>query len=208
MEPGSDTACQGIHPDRFFVFGGKMIRTFKTISVASGGTPAPVFGTTTTAAIAPASAPGNTQNYQQNATVNIPVTDSSFFVKGDKVNVDVGANEETAYVYAVPDSTHVTVAGLALSHASGIFIYLSGSISAVYIQTVDANSGAIYIGNKSTMVKATGVNCIAKLQPVNSGVQPIDFSSTIAGFPGPLSFNEWWYDGSTGDKILPSVSID
>jgi len=130
------------------------------------------------------------------------------FLKGDQVNFDVGASEERTVVASVADSTHITV-NLTLAHANGTYVRLSGSISAVYIQTLDGNTSAIVIGTKNTMVKATGVSCIVKLQPVASGVQPIDFNSTIAGFPGPLSFGEFWFDGTTNaDKILPSVSID
>ena len=179
-----------------------MIRTFKYVALTTPGVPQPCFGTTTSAAIAPASAGTNSQ-------VSIPVTDSSFFQPQDPVNVDVGVNEERTLVVSVPDGTHIVVASLSKAHASGIFVRLTGPISAVYIQCIDGNTSAIFIGNKSTMVKATGVGCIAKLQPVASGTQPIEFDSTIAGFPGPLSYGELWFDGTTaGDKILPSASVD
>jgi len=174
-----------------------MIRTFKYVALTSAGTPQPVFGTTLTAAVSLGS------------QVSVPVTDSSFFLKGDQVNFDVGASEETTTVFSVPDGTHIVVNALTKAHANGTYVRLSGSISAVYIQTLDGNTSAIVIGNKSTMVKATGVGCIAKLIQVAAGNSPVDFSSTIAGFPGPLSYGEFWFDGTTnGDKILPSVSVD
>lgn len=173
-----------------------MIRTFKYVSLTTNGTPQPVFGTTLTAAVSPGS------------QVSVPVTDSSLFLKGDIVNFDVGANEERAMVASVPDSTHIVV-NLTLAHANGTYVRLSGAVSAVYIQTADGNTSPIFIGNKSTMVKATGVGCIAKLVQVAAGNSPVDFSSTIGGFPGPLSYGEFWMDGTTnGDKILPSVSVD
>jgi hypothetical protein len=185
-----------------------MIRTTKYIALTAGGNPQPVFGTTTTAAVGPTSTPGTGQNAATNNTVSIPVTDSSIFLKGDQVNVDVGANEERTTVYSVPDGTHIVVASLANTHASGIYVRLSGSCGVVYIQTQDGNTGAIYIGNKYSMVKATGVSCIVKLQPVAVGVQPVEFNTTIGGFLGPLSLGEFWFDGTTGDKILPSISVD
>lgn len=174
-----------------------MIRTFKYISLTTNGVPQPVFGTTLSAAVSPGS------------QVSVPVTDSSMFLKGDQVNFDVGASEEMTTVFSVPDGTHIVVNALTKAHASGTYVRLSGSISAVYIQTKDGNTSPIFIGNKSTMVKATGVGCIAKLFQVAVGNPPIDFSSTIAGFPGPLSYGEFWFDGTTnGDSILPSVSVD
>lgn len=174
-----------------------MIRSFKYVSLVAAGSPQPCFGTTLGAATLPGS------------HVAVQVADSSFFQVGDFVNFDVGASEERTKVSVVVDGTHIIVDGLTLAHANGTYIRLSGSISAVYIQTLDGNTSAIVIGNKSTMVKATGVACIAKLQPTASGSQSTEFSSTIAGFPGPLSLGEFWMDGSTnGDKILPSVSID
>jgi hypothetical protein len=173
-----------------------VIRTFKYVSLTSGGSPQPCFGTTLTAAVSPGS------------QVSVPVTDSSFFQKGDPVNFDVGANEERTSVYSVPDSTHIVVANLTLAHANGTFVRLSGSISNVYIQCKPANSGIVYIGNKNTMVKATGVSCISILQPFGAAIQPIEFSSAVAGFQGGLSFGELWWDGTTGDNILPSADID
>jgi|GEM_PF-6574634 len=174
-----------------------MIRTFKYVSLVSAGNPQPCFGTTLGAATLPG------------GQVSVTVADSSFFQKGDPVNFDVGANEERTSVFSVPDSTHIVVANLTLAHASGTYVRLSGSIAAVYIQTKDGNTSPIFIGTKSTMVKGTGVFCIAKLVQVASGSVPVDFSSTIAGFMGPLSFGEMWFDGTTnGDSILPSASVD
>src|ERR1700719_3007148 len=173
-----------------------MIRTFKYIALTAAGTPQPVFGPTLGAATVPGS------------QVSVLVADSSFFQKEDFVNFDVGANEERTTVFSVPDATHIVVAGLTLPHASGTFVRLSGSISALYIQTKDGNTGAIFIGNNSTMVKATGVGVIKKLQQVAAAAVPTEFNSTINGFPGPLSFGEVWFDGTTADNILPSALID
>jgi hypothetical protein len=191
-----------------------MIRTFKFVALTANGTPQPVFGTTTTAAVGPTTAPpanppGAVENTTQNTQVSIPVTDSSLFLKGDVVNVDVGANEERTSVYSVPDGTHIIVAGLTIAHASGIYVRLSMPIGGVYIQSKDGNTNAIFIGTRYNMVKATGVYCVAKLQPVAGGVQPIEFNSAIQGFSGPFSAGEWWFDGTTnGDSILPSFSAD
>ena len=173
-----------------------MIRTFKYVSLVSAGNPQPCFGTTLGAATLPG------------GQVSVTVADSSFFQKGDPVNFDVGANEERTSVFSVPDSTHIVVANLTLAHANGTYVRLSGSVSSVYIQCKPANTGIIYIGNKSTMVKATGVSCISILQPFGAAEQPIEFSLAISGFPGPLSFGEFWFDGTTNDSILPSASID
>lgn len=184
-----------------------MIRTFKYISLTASGTPQPVFGTKTTAAIAPAGASGSQENSNQNAQVSVPVADSSIFLAGDIVNVDVAANEEKTTVASIPDGTHVVLSALALNHASGIFVRLSVPIAQVYVQTKDGNTGAIYIGNKYNLVRATGAFIIAKLEPVTAGVQPIELNSGISGFVG-LNSGELWFDGdTTGDKILPSFSV-
>ena len=79
----------------------------------------------------------------------------------------------------------------------------------VRAKTLDGNTGYIYVGTGYGMTYSTGLFCLSKLQPVNSGVQPIELNSAIQGFSGPLNSGQFWFDGShTGDVILPSFSAD
>jgi hypothetical protein len=186
-----------------------MIRTFKYVALVASGTPQPIFGTTTSAACAPAAPPGSTQSANINTQVEITVADSSFFSPQDPVMADVGANQERTTIVSVPDSTHIIVAGLTLKHASGIYVYLAVPMSSLYVQTLDGNTGYIMVGTSPSMVIATGVFCMSKLQPVTATTQPVELSSAIQGFSGPLNTSQLWFDGShTGDKILPSFSTD
>lgn len=183
-----------------------MIRTFKYVALTANGTPQPVFGTVSTSAITPAS-PGSSTS--QNTQVSIPVSDSSFFQKGDPVLVDSGANEELTSVFSVPDGTHIVVSNLKSAHATAIFVRLAVSASSVYIQTADGNTGPIFIGNKYNMAKATGTFCIKKLVQVAAAAQATDLNLPIAGFYGALNLGEFWFDGTTNaDKILPSAWND
>lgn len=188
-----------------------MTRTFKFVALTTPGTPQPVFGTTTTGAVVPAANVGGTgENYASNTVVSIPVTDSSFFQKGDPILVDSGANEEPARVYSVPDGTHVVVANLTLPHASGVYIRLAIPASVVYIQTIDGNTSPIFIGNKFNMAKATGTFCIKKLLQVAAAAIPTDLTLSVGGgFAGPFNLGEFWFDGTTAaDKIMPSAWND
>lgn len=179
-------------------------RTFKYFTIAAGGTPQALIGTLTTAAILalPAGAVPDTP-------VTVSVADSSMFSKGDWVIVDSsGANPERAFVFGVPDGTHIQVTKLQLAHGSGCTVSLSILVNNIYVQTKDGNAGAIYIGASSSMVKATGVFVITKLQPVASGAQPTEFSSAMSGMGlNPIDIGQIWVDGTTADSYLPSLGV-
>ena len=187
-----------------------MIRSFKYVSLTSHGSPQPVFGTTLGAATGPATSNvGGTQSASVNSQVTVQVADSSFFLAGDLVNFDVGASEEKTSVVSVTDGTHIVVAGLTKSHAISTYVRLAMNATNVYIQTPDGNTGPIWIGTKSTMATSTGVFCLKKLLYVAANAIPTDLLVEAAGFPGPLSLAEFFFDGTTnGDKILPSCVID
>ena len=174
------------------------IRCFKYFTIVAGGTPQPLVGTTLTAALSPPS---------QGSSVVAAVADSSMFMNGDYVMLDVGASRERASVYNVVDSTHITLANFNLAHANSTYVQLSGATFSVYIQTTTTNAGAIYLGNASTMVKATGVNCLAQLLNVGAGIQPIDFSDNRSFGGSAIQIGDYWVDGTTGDKYLPSCGL-
>lgn len=176
-------------------------RTFKYIPIVAGGTPQPLIGTTTTAIVGPA--PDS-----RSPNVSIPVADSSIAVAGDYVVVDTGAAIERVTVVKIPDATHIIVSQLANNHASGVIVRNGNTVNSVYVQTLDGNGAAIFIGNSSAMVKATGVGIIAKLQNVPLGSQPSDWSqSDAAGGMNPISLADFWVDGTTGDQYLPSFRL-
>lgn len=181
-----------------------MQRTFKYFTIAAGGTPQPLIGTTTTAVITPSLA----SVFPTPSPVGLPIADSSMFTKGDVIFVDVGANQEVAVVFSVPTSTLLQVTGLFKAHSSGVYVGLNIPVNSLYVQTKDGNAAAIYIGTSNSMVKATGVGVIAKLQNVSSGSQPVEFVGSLVGLgANPYSVGQIWVDGNTGDSYLPSFGL-
>jgi hypothetical protein len=182
-------------------------RAFKYFSIVAGGTPQPLVGTKLTAAVAPAPATGFQPAGSPDTPVSIPVSDSSMFLNGDRVILDVPSSgvEENVKVFSVPDSTHIQVSGIAHVHASGTYVRLAVLINSVYVQALDGNAGALYIGTQATMVKATGVFVIKKFQLVAASVEPNEFSSTRSGLANADDLGSLWIDGTTGDSYLPSI---
>jgi hypothetical protein len=174
-------------------------RAFKYFSITAGGTPQPLVGTTLTAAL---NAPTN-----PDTAVTATVADSSMFLAGDATRLEStgAATEERVRVFQVVDATHIQLVGVKFNHLSGIFVRLSISINSIYIQALDGNLGALYIGLSSAMVKATGVQVVAKLQLAGTGVQPFEFLSTRSGLANADDLGQLWIDGTTTDKYLPSV---
>ena len=185
--------------------------TFKKYTVAAAGTPQPLVGTTLTAAT-PAS---------PNGAITVAVADSSpWDLYGEgfsaKFNVPVyavfgklGANEERVPVLQVVDSTHITVAYLNLTHASGDYVRLGAAVNSVYVQSADGNTGNfLYIGNSPSMVKASMTYVIAKLAKVATGSQPTEFSDTRTFGGNPSDAANWWIDAdTTGDGYSPSFGV-
>lgn len=173
-----------------------MKRSFLKTVITAGGTPQPVFGTKSTGAIV-ASA----------AAQSVPVTSSAHFVVGDTVVIDSGANYESVPITAIADSTHVT-AVFSKAHAANVFISLYLSCNSIYIQSTDGNTGTLFIGNSSALVKATFASVITQLIKVAAGTQPQEFSDSMnSGSSDPFNTAEYWIDGTTGDGYLPSVSV-
>ena len=171
-------------------------RTFKYFSIAAGGTVQALVGTASTAAVAAGS------------NVSIPVSDSSMFLKGDYAAVDTGANQERPRVTSVPDGTHVVVDNLSAGHASGVSVRPSLMVNSVYVQSNDGNTGALFVGNNPALVKATGVGVLKKVLFVAANSIPPDFSTAdLGGFSNPVDLADFWIDGTTSDKYLPSVTV-
>lgn len=184
-----------------------MQRAFKYFTIVAGGTPQPLVGTKLTAAVSPAPATGSQPAGSPDTPVSLPVADSSMFLNGDRVILDIPSSgvEENVKVFSVPDATHIKVSGIQFVHSSGIYVRLAVLINSVYVQALDGNAGALYIGTAATMVKATGVSVLAKTQLVASGVQPTEFSSTRSGLANADDLGNLWIDGTTGDSYLPSI---
>jgi hypothetical protein len=174
-------------------------RAFKYFTIVAGGTPQPLVGTKLTAAVIPTDGP--------DTPTLLPVVDSSIFLNGDKVILDVPSSgiEERVRVFNVPDATHINVVQMRQSHASGIYVRLAEMVDSVYVQCLDGNTGAIFIGDRPTMVKATGVGVIKKLQLVAASAQPIDYSRPRSGVANTDDLGNYWVDGTTGDSYLPSI---
>lgn len=180
-------------------------RAFKYFTITAGGTPQPLVGTTLSAAVVAPVASGSQLAVSDQLTT-LPVVDSSMFLKGDYAMLDsVGALEERVRVFAVIDATHIQVIGMQFNHANGAFVRLAVLANSIYVQTKDGNVGAIFIGLSSAMVKATGVQVVAKLQQVGAGVQPTEFSTTRSGLGNCDDLGQLWVDGTTADSYLPSI---
>ena len=166
-------------------------RTFKFVSLVAGGTPQPVFGTTTSAIVNPS----QTQ-------VSIPVVDSSWFKVGDYIKLDpAGTNPEQLIVQNIPDSTHIKVPFVNFKHSSGVYVQLDIVCFSVFIAAKIGNAAAINIGTQYNMVFATGVFTIVA---INGGQ---NFEDNNYGFGNGFNSSDYWFDGTTGDNILPSLSI-
>ena len=183
-----------------------MKRTFKYVALASAGTPQPLFGTTTTAAVGPRGTPGNSLQ-------SIPVTDSSWFHDGDLIilnpeNTTVAQRETLAVIGKPPDSTHIKVQGMQYSHASGVYVQLAISCLSVYVQIKTANTSPLVIGTEYNMVVSTGAKCLVVLYQ-NAAGQPVNFSDPIYGAVNGVKSDDYWFDGTTnGDSLLPSLTVE
>lgn len=182
-----------------------MKRPTKSFTIASGGTPQPLVGTTLTAAAGPAGTDPNGDPSNQ----IVAVADSSMFRAGDWIVIGTSAagDEERVLISTdIDDSTHIEIK-LAKNHLNGAFVRLSVLCQSVYVQTKAGNAGIIYIGTQG-LVKATGVNVIAQLIAVAAtGVQPIEFSDPIRVSPDASDIGEYWVDGTTGDGYLPTLTV-
>jgi hypothetical protein len=134
------------------------------------------------------------------------LTDASQFLVGDKARIDLGvAGDEIVQILTI--SANNITAIFQNAHASGVSFALHKPCTSIYVQTLDGNTGAIYIGTSKNMVRATGVGVIVKLQPVSSGVQPVDFNTANNYGANAYSPDIFFVDGdNTGDKYLPSIA--
>lgn len=181
-----------------------MKRQFGYASLTAGGTPQPVFGSTTTAAVGPVGSRAN--NLQSIPVASYGISTNFGFRQGDWVILDpLGTHPERLLVLAVPDLTHIKVQGVEFTHNSGVFVQLADQVFSVYIQCKPGNSGAIYIGGQGMSV-ASNVYYAELISVSASGVQPIEFSDYIGDGSNTLDTADFWFDGTTGDKILPSFS--
>jgi hypothetical protein len=181
-------------------------RTFKAFTIISGGTPQPLIGTRLTANAGPAAT---------NNTIKIAVADSSMFQKGDWAllqSVDGTTRPGARHkVFSVPDSTHIVLNSLEQAYVGGAFgtgdwVILANLVNSVYVQTVDGNAAALFLG--TTGMNTTGsVNVIAKLENVSSGTQPVDFENDRNVGANPESLGQYFIDGTTSDSYVPSVGV-
>jgi hypothetical protein len=183
-------------------------RTFKFVAVTAGGTPQPVFGTTTSAAIVP--------NPANNPLQKIAVADSSWFHDKDWILLDPAnatvAKREWLQVMTVVDSTHLNVIGpngapIQYSHNSGVYVQLAVPCLAFYVECKIGNAATIFIGTDSTMVKATGVFVLKQMAASGAGINPSFFSDPDYGLANAMKSDDYWFDGTTGDSILPSLTV-
>lgn len=179
-------------------------RAFKLYTIAAGGTPQPLIGTKTSAATGPS---GQDPNGDP-SVVKVPVSDSSMFQNGDWAIIGSTANsdEERVLVQSVPDSTHIVVKGMALTHVTASYVRLSIFCQSVYVQTKQGNAGAIYVGLQG-IVKATYANVLATLYFFASPTQPIDYTDPVRVGEDGADIGQYFCDGTTGDGYVPSLTI-
>lgn len=185
-----------------------MVRAFKKFTIVAGGTPQPLIGTTTTAAVGPIPKPKE-GIVGPSGLYSIPVADSSMFRQGDwSIIGKPSSGEERLYVQSIPDSTHVQVKvpdfGLTGIYLSGAYFRLSNLINSTYIQTTQGNTGAVYVGTRDNMVKATQAFVIALLYEVIAPSQPIEYRDGRSGLQNADDIGQYWVDGTTADGYLPS----
>lgn len=178
-----------------------MKRAFQYVSVVASGTPQPVFGSTLAADIAPV---GNSRD----DLATVMVAESLWWNPGDYMLIDpLGQNPELlGPIEGVPDATHVVVPGLRFPHTSGVYVQLSIGCFCVFVQTKIGNTGLIYIGTNGRMNTSTGRYCIAGLTPVTGTSLPTFLSDSVFGLANVENPSNYWFDGDTGDSLLPSMS--
>jgi hypothetical protein len=179
------------------------VRAFKYVTIGTTNTAQPLIGTTLTAAVNP---PGPTasQIAVSDQLTTLPVADSSFFLNGDWVMLDVGANEERVIIQTVPDGTHIQVKGMAKAHANGTFVRLAVLTNDLYIQPKDGNTASLYVGTSSALTNA-GAFAIKQLTKVTAGTQPNDFYiNRGTGLGNPEDLGQYWIVGTNPDQYLAS----
>jgi hypothetical protein len=174
-----------------------MKRTFKEFTVVAGNTPQPLIGTKLGAATVISS-----------VETSVLVADSSMFRAKDKAAIGTLAvgDEEITLVTSVPDATHIKVQGLAKAHLINAYVRLVGSAEALYVQTKDGNTGAIFLGTQG-MVKTGFVNCIVELKPVAALSQPVDWTDPMYVGANGVQIGDYWVDGTTNDSYRPSLTV-
>lgn len=190
------------------------VKAFKYFTIQAGGTPQPLIGSYLTAAVTLQQvAASQVQGGLINNVITVAVADSSMFVGAQYVNiVDPGtyATDSRVRVIAVPTSTSVTLQGMTAAHPGGAYgtgawVALGDLSQEIYVQGLDGNTGALYVGTKPQMVKASGLYVIAKVMQTASGTQPYDFSTSRQGLADTEIASQYWIDGTTGDSYLPSL---
>jgi hypothetical protein len=179
-----------------------MLRAFKYFSIAAAGTPQPLIGTTTTAAV-----PATTDDRN---TFVIPVADGSMFRGGDWAIIgQPSTGEDRLWVQSVSGNNVTVLAKNSLknSYLSGAYLRLSAQINSTYVQTKDGNTGYLYIGTEDTMVKATFVFCVVKLAATAANGQPSEFHDGRSGLANADDCGQFWVDGTTGDEYAPTLGV-
>ena len=77
----------------------------------------------------------------------------------------------------------------------------------IFIASKTGNAAAVTIGSSPSMVVATGVFCIFPLEPVTGSGVPSYISDPVYGLGNVENPSNYWFDGTTGDSILPSLSV-
>jgi hypothetical protein len=185
------------------------LRTFKKYTIAAGGTPQPLVGTTTTSAIGPVPYPQG--QVGSLAILVIPVTDGSMFYSGCYAVIGKPSTGEERLYVPVVSGNNVTVqipfnGGITGTYASGAYIRVGQMINSTYVQTIVGNAGTIYIGTRDNLSKSTLAYVIAQLTAVSSG-QPVEYRDGRSGLANADDLSQLWVDGTTGDGYLPSVGI-
>ena len=179
----------------------------KYLSIIAGGTPQPLIGTKTSAAIAAAFTPNQLQT--------VAVTDSSIFDPGDTAWVDLNARAEFITIQAVGNNTITAV--FAESHASGVYVTLALKITNFFVQAKEGNSGLLSLfyapnqfkalatyGRSSLAPAASTMTCgLMTIEKVSAGTQPYYgvAANNYGGNPDNSAF--LWIDGQTSDQFLP-----
>jgi hypothetical protein len=176
-----------------------MQRQFKAQVLAAGGTPQPIISTTLNGAIGPVGTP-------ETSLQSIRVVDSSICVAGDWVIIDpAGTNPERVIVEFVPDSTHIKVQGIKFPHLTGVFVQLAIEVAVVTIQDTPANAAELFIGCKG-MDKSAGPY-LFRLEKLGAGVQPNSYVVSFGDGENAVAVDDLWFDGTTNDSILPSLTV-
>lgn len=180
-------------------------------TVTLGAAPQPVWGTALAAAT-PIPAPDPyTNSYAPGSelgSVTVQVASTRGFIVGDPVivrptTIDATHPSEVGFVTKIVDATHMNIANLTLSHASGQWVINNSMVGRIVIQADTANTALLLLGDESTVAAADPALIYNIGAPASATVTPPEYVLGSDLQNNCINLGQFWITGTTGQKYLP-----